>query len=219
MKKVVIVDYDMGNLFSVQQACKNVGLETNISKDVTEILAADAIILPGVGSFLEAMKHLEQFNLIEAIKEVAEKKIPFLGICLGMQLLFTESEEFGSTKGLNLVKGKVVKFPAHDLVNNIVRIPQINWNKLMYPDGINKFCNPLLQNIKNNEYMYFVHSYYVVNEEPETISCLTNYADINYCSGLQKDNIMAFQFHPEKSATEGLKIYLNFKNLLYNGTK
>lgn len=218
MKKVVVVDYDMGNLFSVEQACSNVGLETIISNDAQQILAADGIILPGVGSFKEAMNHLENYGLIPVLQDVAAKKKPFLGICLGMQLLFEESEEFGNTKGLGLIKGKVVKFPETS-ESNVVKIPQINWNKIHFPDAMNAFNNPLLKDTRNHEYMYFVHSYYVVNDEPSTISCLTNYAGVEYCSGVYKDNIMAFQFHPEKSAGEGLKIYANFKKLITNGTE
>ena len=219
MKKVVVVDYDMGNLFSVQQACTNVGLETVISKSIEEIRSADALILPGVGSFNEAMANLQKFGLTAPIKETAEKKIPFLGICLGMQLLFTESEEFGNTKGLDLIKGKVVKFPSTSASGETVKIPQINWNTISYPGGSNAFNSPLLDGIAQDEFMYFVHSYYVVNDEAATVACSTEYAGVSYCSGVCKENIMAFQFHPEKSASEGLKIYSNFKNLIDNGTK
>lgn len=219
MSKVVIIDYDMGNLFSVQQACANVGLETVISKNTEEIKSANAIILPGVGSFNEAMLNLSKFDLIGPIKSSVNNKIPLLGVCLGMQLLFEESEEFGNTQGLGLVKGSVIKFPDQDYNGSKVKIPQINWNKIYYPENRNSFNNPLLKDIKENEFMYFVHSYYVSNKEIDTVSCITKYADIEYCSGIKKDNIIAFQFHPEKSATEGLKIYSNFKQMIEYGAK
>jgi imidazole glycerol-phosphate synthase subunit HisH len=208
MKRTVIIDYDMGNLFSVKQACENAGIEVLVSSKPDDILNCDALILPGVGAFHEAMQHLKDYALIEPIKQVVNQNIPLMGICLGMQLLFTQSEEYEVCNGLNFIKGEVLKFPEQH-AGKTTKIPQINWNTI----SINQ--DPLLEGIKENEYMYFVHSYYVDNKEEDTIITKTNYAGIRYCSGVRKKNIVAFQFHPEKSANQGLKIYNNFKKSIY----
>jgi glutamine amidotransferase len=217
MKRAVIVDYDIGNLFSVQQACRKVGLDSVISNKKSDLEESDAIILPGVGSFREAMNKLELSDLVTPVQKQVRNGKPFLGICLGMQLLFSESEEFGLSKGLDLIKGSVVRFPAKSSLGEKVRIPLINWSEISFPPGQDHFKSPLLKGIAQNECMYFVHSYYVVNDEPDTTACISEYAGIQYCSGISKDNIMAFQFHPEKSSESGLRIYNNFKNMIYNG--
>ena len=129
MKRTVIIDYDMGNLFSVKQACDNAGMETIVSKKSSDILNCDGLILPGVGSFHEAMNQLEKYELIEALRKVVNQNIPLLGICLGMQLLFTKSEEFENTNGLNFIDGEVLKFPSHHQ-KSVTKIPQINWNTI-----------------------------------------------------------------------------------------
>jgi imidazole glycerol-phosphate synthase subunit HisH len=198
----------MGNLFSVKQACENSGIEVIVSGKQEDILNCDALILPGVGAFHEAMQHLNDAQLIEPIKKVVAQGLPLMGVCLGMQLLFTQSEEHEICKGLNFITGNVLKFPtSHD--SKKTKIPQINWNTISIK------ADPTLAGIKENEFMYFVHSYYVNNKEADTIISQTKYAGINYCSGVRKDNIVAFQFHPEKSGKEGLKIYHNFKKTIY----
>jgi glutamine amidotransferase len=206
-KNIVIVDYGLGNLFSIEQACKHLGYSTTLSKDPDIILGASNLILPGVGSFEIAMKQLNTFNLIETLTTFVKTGKPIMGVCLGMQLLFDESNEFGNHNGLGFIKGKVIKFP--NIVNNIkIRIPHIGWNKI-YESEL-EWANTPLVNIKNESLMYFVHSYYVQPESNENILTRTNYAGFEFCSSINKDNIFGFQFHPEKSGKEGLMIYDNF---------
>jgi glutamine amidotransferase len=217
-KKVVIIDYQLGNLFSVNQALKNIGLETIISSNPNDIISADAIVLPGVGAFGDAMNNLINLGLTTAIKDFVNTGKPFLGICLGLQLLFTDSEEFGSSKGLDLINGTVKRFSNIDLNNERVRVPQITWNTISMPNDKSWENTPLFD-IKNNEDMYFVHSYYVVPSEKGVDLTYTSYGGLKYVSSVLKNNILACQFHPEKSANEGLKIYKNWakqNNLLNN---
>lgn len=209
-KKVTIIDYQLGNLFSVKQACDTVGLSTVISSSKEDILNADALILPGVGAFIEAMKNLQSFDLVNPIKHAVQSGTPIFGICLGQQLLFTESEEFGSGKGLDLIPGLIKKFPRSKGEKKI-KIPQIAWNRVYAASQ--DWKNTPLQEIDNKEFMYFVHSYYV---HPSSDSCIltkTNYEEVEYCSSIYKDNIFATQFHPEKSSIKGLSIYKNWATL------
>ena len=205
--KVVIIDYELGNLFSVNQALEKIGLKTIISKDPNDIENADAIILPGVGAFGDAMNNLTKLGLTQPIKNFINSGKPFLGICLGLQLLFTQSEEFGTQNGLNIIKGMVKKFPA---TNNDykLKVPQISWNKVLFPYQDLKAISPM-NNINNEEYFYFVHSFYIVPEENVTLTN-TEYGGIIYSSSIVRNNIFACQFHPEKSGHEGLKIYKNW---------
>ena len=208
MIRVAIVDYKVGNLFSVEQACKTVGLESVITDRPDDILAADALILPGVGAFGEAMKNLYELNLIDPLKKFSDSGKPFMGICLGMQLLFSKSEEFGNCEGLNLIKGEVLKFPARNINGKKIKIPQIGWNQIFNPSKSgNAWDSTPLGNIKKGEFMYFVHSFYVAASGSENILSTTEYEGIKYCSAVIKKNIFATQFHPEKSAENGLKIY------------
>ncbi|HEY0655310.1 MAG TPA: imidazole glycerol phosphate synthase subunit HisH [Chryseosolibacter sp.] len=205
-KQVIILDYQLGNLFSVQQACSRVGLNARISSDKADIASADGIILPGVGAFAEAMANMKSLDLIEPLKDFVAKGKPLFGVCLGQQLLFTESEEFGSTKGLNFISGVIKKFPAYTVLTNQVKVPQIGWNHI-YPKS-REWAHTPLDRIGPNTYVYFVHSYYVVPEKDENILTLTNYEGIEYCSSVIKNqNIFATQFHPEKSGELGLSIY------------
>jgi glutamine amidotransferase len=209
-KQVVIIDYGLGNLFSVNQACQTVGLNVKISNLKEEIKNADAIILPGVGAFIEAMNNLEKMDLVNTIKESVENGKPFFGICLGMQLIFSKSEEFGSGNGLDLIPGIIKKFPT-TFNEQIVKVPQIAWNK-MYSFK-KKWIDTPLFDINENEFMYFVHSYYAEPLFEESILTRTNYNGIEYCSAVMKDNIFATQFHPEKSAEKGIKIYKNWATI------
>jgi len=204
-KKILIIDYKSGNLFSVNQALTNIGLNVSISSNADEIASADAIVLPGVGAFGDAMNNLNKLGLINPIKLAVESGKPFLGICLGLQLLFTESEEFGYSKGLDIVKGKVKRFNAINRNGEVKKVPQIAWNKINKIND-NSWENTPLQDIKNGEFMYFVHSFYVEPEESVALS-ETNYDGQSYVSSIQRNNIFACQFHPEKSAKEGLQIY------------
>ena len=205
-KKVAIIDYGMGNLFSVKLACEQVGLDSLITNNKAEILTADALILPGVGAFADAMNDLSKMDLVNTIKEFINSGKPFLGICLGMQLLMTESEEFGKHKGLDIIKGKVLKFD-----NKKEKVPQVGWNKIIKNKD---WENSLAENLSDGEYMYFVHSFYCQPEDEEIILSETDYAGETYCSSLKKDNIFACQFHPEKSGEKGLLIYKNLANLI-----
>ena len=206
-KKVVIIDYKLGNLFSVKQACDSVGMLAVISSDRDEVMNADALILPGVGAFIEAMNNLESLNLITAIKDKVNKGTPLFGICLGLQLLFTKSEEFGSGNGLDLISGIIKKFP-NKIDGRKIKIPHITWNRIYKKE--NSFKNSPLINIKNNEFMYFIHSYYAKPSEKNHILTNTNYDGIEFCSSVIKENIFATQFHPEKSADNGISIYYNW---------
>ncbi len=209
--KVALIDYDSGNLFSVKNALEKIGIIVEITNNKETILDADAVILPGVGAFEKAMNNLEKLGLDDAIKEFIETGKPFMGICLGLQLLFTESEEFGVTKGLDIIKGRVEKFPEI-YNNNRIKIPQISWNQIKKMNL--NWEETELKGIKNDEYFYFVHSYYVNPQDKEVILTLTEYEGFEYCSSIKYKNIFATQFHPEKSGEIGLKVFENFKNII-----
>jgi glutamine amidotransferase len=198
--KIIIIDYGMGNLRNVQRGFERIGLEARVTRNKKEIQRASAIVLPGVGAFKDCMINLEKFGLVEPLLRSVEKGKPYLGICLGLQILFSESEEFGSYKGLDLIKGRVVKFksdPEH-------KVPHMGWNTVEIEREV-----PMLHSIVSGDFFYFVHSYYVVPEEEEWISTLTNYG-IPFVSSIWKENLFATQFHPEKSQQKGLRILENF---------
>jgi len=209
--RVVVIDYQMSNLFSVQNACNYVGMNAIITSDKNIIMKADAAILPGVGAFGNAMSNLKKLDLIGSIQEFIQMGKPFMGVCLGMQLLFTESEEFGYHKGLDIIKGKVKKFSK----SSGDKIPQIGWNKInkVKNDKTRWKASPLRE-IKDDEYAYFVHSYFVEPEDKDVVLSVTRYADIDYCSSIISGNIFATQFHPEKSGQEGIKIYKTWAELI-----
>ncbi len=211
-KKVLIIDYQLGNLFSVKHALLNIGVDVVISNDLAEIKSADALVLPGVGAFKDAMANLQELQLDIAIKEHVNSGKPFLGICLGLQLLFTESEEFGSSLGLDLIPGKIRRFNNFGKTGNVVKVPQIAWNKITQFKGRNWEDSPL-QTLQEGEYMYFVHSYYVQPDDQDASLTMTEYGSTVYTSSILKDNIFACQFHPEKSGVKGLEIYKNWAKL------
>jgi glutamine amidotransferase len=207
LKNVVIIDYQLGNLFSVKQACDTVGINAKISSNREEILNADALILPGVGAFIEAMNNLKKFGLDTAIQIKVKGGTPIFGICLGQQLLFTESEEFGAGKGLDLISGLIKRFPEA-IDERKVKVPHIAWNtifKLNQEGRISALCD-----LNNNDFMYFIHSYYVKPSDESCILTLTNYDGIEFCSSILINNIFATQFHPEKSADKGISVYKNW---------
>jgi glutamine amidotransferase len=208
-KNIVILDYQLGNLFSVKQACDYVGLNAKISSETQDIIAADGIILPGVGAFKSAMENLEKLDLIQPLKEFVSLEKPLFGICLGLQLLFTESEEFGSQKGLDFISGTINKFSNSPALRAGAKVPQIGWNRIY---GSNKsWIDTPLKDINQSEFMYFVHSYYVEATNEETIVSRSTYEDVEYCSSVKNNsNIFATQFHPEKSGHKGLSIYSNW---------
>ncbi|HAS47573.1 MAG TPA: imidazole glycerol phosphate synthase subunit HisH [Microscillaceae bacterium] len=206
---VVIIDYNLNNLFSVKHACQHVGINARISADKNDIAKADALILPGVGAFGNAMQNLEKLDLIAPIIDSIQAQKPFLGICLGLQLLFEESDEFGHYKGLGVIPGQVQRFPGQTDTQQSLKVPFIGWNEVHTTSGKNWNNTPMM-NTQDGEYMYFVHSNFVKPTAPEDILCVTKYKDFEYCSGIVKNNIFAVQFHPEKSAQKGLEIYQNW---------
>jgi len=207
MKNVIIIDYQLGNLYSVKQACDTVGINAKISCEKDDILNADALILPGVGAFNEAMNNLKKLNLDLAIIQKVKSGVPIFGICLGLQLLFTESEEFGAGKGLDLISGVIKRFPEL-YQNRKIRVPQITWNTIYNHDQ--DWGKTALKEIRNNEFMYFIHSYYVEPQDKNNILTQTNYDGVEFCSSVNYQNIFATQFHPEKSSDKGLSIYKNW---------
>ena len=213
-KYAAIVDYGMGNLFSIMNICQHVGLKAIKTSERKLIENSSAVILPGVGAFGDAMDVLQKLDLVRVLEDAVSSGKPFLGICLGMQLLMSESEEFGMHKGLDIIKGRVVKFPNINDKNDKVRVPHIGWNKIFLTKSSND-KNSILYNIHDEDFMYFVHSFYAVPQEKEVVITNTDYCGIRYCSGMQKDNLIAFQFHPEKSGPSGIQIFENFRKITY----
>ena len=199
---IAIIDYEMGNLKSIYKCLKYLNVNSSITSDPKALLNADGVILPGVGAFGDAIKHLKEKNLLNIIRQVANEGKPLLGICLGLQLLFATSSEMGNFKGLNLIKGEVILSE----VGKVTKVPHIGWNNV----DIQNLDHFLVQGIPNNSYFYFVHSFYSVPENEENILGLTKYGDTEFCSITSKDNVIATQFHPEKSSEYGIRIYQNF---------
>lgn len=204
---IAIIDYKMSNIFSVQAACNKVGLNSILTNKLDEIIQAQAVILPGVGAFKEAMKKIKELKIDYALNKFLEKRRLIFGICLGMQLFFDKSYEFGEVKGLGFIKGKVEKFDFENLNNN--KIPHLGWNKI---DLIKK--NNYFDEIQDKSFMYFVHSYFVNPLNKTNIISKTNYGGNHFCSSIEEENIFAVQFHPEKSGIDGIKIYKNIKKKL-----
>jgi imidazole glycerol-phosphate synthase subunit HisH len=200
----------MGNLRSVQKGFEAIGAEAIVTSDSQKILSAKSVVLPGVGAFKDCMTNLENLDLIDTVYQSVKSGKPFLGICLGLQLLFNQSEEFGQVNGLGILPGKVVGFkdaqPKSDS-GDPLKIPHMGWNTVKVVPG-----NPLFDSVADESYFYFVHSYYIVPENPEIIATTTGYG-INFTSGVYHENIHALQFHPEKSQRLGLTILKNFSNL------
>ena len=211
MPKVAIVDCEIGNLFSVQTACEFVGLEAQITNDRDSVLAADGVILPGVGAFGDAMSNLARLDLVTPIKDYIASGRPFMGVCLGMQLLFTESEEFGRHGGLDVIPGRIVRFESRVTPTDVLKVPQVCWNQI-HPsiEGGPAWDQHALKGVRPGEHMYFVHSYYCVPSDPGVSICSTTYGETTYCSGVARSNVFATQFHPEKSGPEGVRIYRNW---------
>lgn len=200
---IAIIDYDAGNIKSVEKALASLGEETVLTRDRETLLKADKVILPGVGSFGDAMKNLKKYGLDKVIHEVADQGTPFLGICLGLQLLFESSEETPGVEGLGLLKGKILRIPEQEGL----KIPHMGWNSLELKNN-----GRLFQGMEGEPYVYFVHSYYLKAEEEEIVKAAAMYSTYIHAS-VEKDNVFACQFHPEKSGTVGLQILKNFAEL------
>lgn len=215
MKKenyIAIIDLKLSNLHNVKLACDIAGIKNVVTASPNIISKAKALILPGVGSFKEAMNKINSLKLSNVIKKSINDKKPFLGICLGMQLLFSSSNEFGKSKGLKVLKGEIKRLKFSENKNLKYSIPHTGWNKINFSKDKKKF--QILSGLKNSEFMYFVHSFYVSTNERKYIKSYSEYGSNKFPSIIIKDNICACQFHPEKSGVAGLKIYKNFKRMI-----
>ena len=201
---IAIIDYDAGNIKSVEKALVALGQDVVVTRDKQMILEAEGVILPGVGAFGDAMQKLHDYDLVKTIHDVVEKQTPFLGICLGLQLMFQSSEETPGVEGLGLLKGKIIRIPESEGL----KIPHIGWNNLAYPNR-----GRLYKDIPENSYVYFVHSYYLQADEDEIVRATCDYG-VTIQASVEKDNLFACQFHPEKSSAVGMKILENFINVV-----
>lgn len=213
--KIVIIDYDVGNVRSMINAFKKVGVHPILSNNEEEILSADGVILPGVGAFAHGMENLNKYNLVNILKKYTDTNKSFMGICLGMQMLLDESEEFGNTKGLGLIAGKVIKLPTQN--SSYEKLPHVSWNEIKEKNT--QWNNTILNNVRQQSDMYFVHSFITKLDNEDEILSTTEYSDYEFCSSIKKDNIYGCQFHPEKSGEIGLKIIENFVNICKENIK
>jgi imidazole glycerol-phosphate synthase subunit HisH len=200
---IALIDYDAGNMKSVEKALLALGQEVITTRDPKELLAADKVILPGVGAFGDAMEKLNSFALTEVIREIAERQTPFLGICLGMQLLFERSDEAPGVQGLGILPGEILRIPKH----GELKIPHMGWNSLELSNQ-----GRLFRGIEEGAYVYFVHSYYLKAKEEEIVKASTQYG-VHIHASVEKNNVFGCQFHPEKSSATGLQILKNFVEL------
>ena len=204
-----IIDYEMGNLRSVEKAFARLGFSARVSADPGDIRTAEKVVLPGVGAFRDCIENLRHGGFVEPLLEHIAVGKPMLGICVGMQMLFDESEEFGRHKGLGLIPGKVVRFPAGMVEGGErLKVPHMGWNNIFL-----KQQSPLFKGIADESFVYFVHSYYCKADSQADIAASCRYGDIEFCASVWRDNIMGTQFHPEKSQDVGLKIFKNFGDL------
>lgn len=214
---LAIVDYGLGNLFSVKHACEHVGLCSRITSQREELLAAQAVILPGVGAFGDAMHSLRDLGLVETLREIAAAGTPVIGICLGLQLFMSVSYEFGRHEGLGLIEGPVVRFDEpRDEQRGTLKVPQVGWNRILPPSGAASGCwdDSPLAGLSAGEYMYFVHSFYARPDDPQVVLSTSQYGNVAFCSSLRRGNVVAFQFHPERSGVQGLHIYENLRRMI-----
>jgi len=199
---ITVIDYGMGNLRSVSKALESLGAKVKVSESPSDVKNADRLVFPGVGAFSVCMDEVNKRNLQEPIRDFIKSGKPFLGICMGLQLLFESSQEAPGVKGLGVLKGKVAKFTSPNL-----KVPQIGWNQIDLTQKGKE--SALFKGIENGDFFYFVHSYFALPEDEDIITSTTNYG-VDFCSAINKDNIFATQFHPEKSQAKGLKVLENF---------
>lgn len=218
-KRAAIVDYALGNLFSVAHACRQVGLTPQITSDCAVIASADIVFLPGVGAFGDAMANLRRLDLVEPLKDLAAAGRPLVGICLGMQLMLSRSHEFGLHQGLDLVAGEVVRFERPAGPRGPLKVPQVGWNRIHRPPDVegDPWAGTPLADAAEGQYMYFVHSFYAKPTAPGVALSVSRYGDVEFCSALRRGNLYAFQFHPERSADAGLAIYSRLAKLAAQG--
>jgi glutamine amidotransferase len=206
---ITIIDYEMGNLRSVAKAFENLGFDARVSSDPTDLRTTDKIVLPGVGAFRDCIQNLRDGGFVDPLLEHIAAGKPLLGICVGMQMLFDESEEFGRHRGLGLIPGKVVRFPAGmQEAGERLKVPHMGWNSIRIERPA-----PIFREIAAGSFVYFVHSYYCAAENQEDVAASCRYGDVTFSAAVWRDNLMATQFHPEKSQTVGLKIFENFGKL------
>ena len=221
---VAVVDYSLGNLFSIKQACAFAGMEARISSERSVLESTDALLLPGVGSFGQAITELKELDLIHFLQDYATGSKPLIGICLGMQLLMSSSEEFGHHKGLGIISGTVKKFREPSEETGSLKVPQVSWNTIRkegerHRNAAGQWDRSPLKGLPDPSFMYFVHSYYVEPEAAELVASYTIYGNHTYCSSLLHGEIFACQFHPERSGPNGLKIYQNMAAWIKNRKK
>lgn len=212
--RAAIVDYRLGNLFSVAAACRRAGMEPVITSQPAEVLAADIVFLPGVGAFGDAMANLRGLGLVEPLRRAAASGRPLVGICLGQQLFMTESYEFGRHRGLGLIPGEVVPFEGPAGPRGVLKVPQVGWNRVRpAEEGGDPWRGGPLEGLEPGSFMYFVHSFYVLPESPGDRLALTAYGDVVFTSALRRGNLVAFQFHPERSGHKGINIYRRLRRM------
>jgi len=204
-----IIDYEMGNLRSVEKAFEKLGFAARVSADPQDIASADKVVLPGVGAFRDCIGNLRQGGFVEPLLAHVAAGKPLLGICVGMQMLFDESEEFGRHQGLGLIPGKVVRFPSGMIENGEqLKVPHMGWNNIRIQQA-----SPIFRGVADGSFVYFVHSYYCRAENAADVAASCSYGEIDFCASVWHDNILATQFHPEKSQAIGLHIFRNFGEL------
>jgi len=208
--EVIVIDYDVGNLLSVQRGLEHCGAKVTVTADPDQILAAKRVVLPGVGAFGDAMQALERLGFIAVIRELAKRQTPLLGICLGMQLLLEESEEFGNTAGLGLIPGRVIPVPATTVTGQSQKIPHVGWNALVLPQDRKDWHATVLQEVKSREAVYFVHSFMASPKDAahRVADCI--YGGQLISAVIARGNVIGCQFHPEKSGEVGLRVLRQF---------
>ncbi|WP_417319162.1 imidazole glycerol phosphate synthase subunit HisH [Emcibacter sp.] len=214
MKEIAVLDYGIGNIRSIRNALTKVGGTPVVTRDPEVIMKAAGLIIPGVGAFQHGMENLSQYSMVDVIKDYVSTGKPVLGICLGMQLMLSSSEENGFREGLNLVPGTVTKIALPE--ESDLRLPHIRWSQIHPQAGARTWNGPLLDSSHQDQYYYFVHSYCAHPENKDHILAVTEYGDVEITAAIKNGNVMGCQFHPEKSGTQGLSILTNFISLAYN---